>query len=82
MRYGANHIHVPQHLVPRDRADFVSGKDWGTPLSELEDGEYTLWACVLSEPPAGSGGRGIEYNVMHPDEVIGFTVSGGTITLH
>jgi hypothetical protein len=79
--YGASLISVAFHLIPRDQADFVEGKDWGLPLSELEDGAYSLGACVLSMAPVGASGKGFEYNSSDIDERIIFTIEDGEIII-
>ena len=79
--YGANLISVSSHLIPLDEADFAEGKDWGSSLAELEDGAYTIGSCVFSVAPAGSLGRGFEYNSSDIDEHIVFAIEDGEISI-
>jgi len=79
--YGANYIFASPHLVPQDKANFIEGKDWGLSLSEMEDGTYSLGACVLSMAPAGSLGKGLEYNSSDIDQRIILTIEDGEITI-
>ncbi len=79
--YGANLISVSSHLIPLDETDFVEAKDWGLSLSELEDGAYTIGACVFSMAPAASLGRGFEYNSSDIDEYVIFAVEDGGISI-
>jgi hypothetical protein len=78
--YGANHISTSSHLVPHDQAGFVEGRDWGLSLSEMEDGTYSLGACVHSVAPEGSLGKGFEYVSSDIDQLISFTIQDGEIT--
>ena len=79
--YGAPGISASSHLVPRDRAGFVEGRDEGLSLSEMEDGVYCLDALLHSSAPGGSLGKGNEYCIGDPGEAIIFTVQGGEITI-
>jgi hypothetical protein len=79
--YGANHISASLHLVPRDKADFVAGEDWGLSLDGMEDGTYRIAASALSIAPAGSSGRGFEYNSFDLGQAITFTIRDGQITI-
>jgi len=79
--YGANGMPTSSHLIPKDKADFVEGKDRGLSLSEMEDGTYYLAACVHSIAPKGSLGKGCEYNCTDPGEAIIFTIEDGEITI-
>ena len=79
--YGAAPISAPSHLVPRDKADFVEGKDKGLSLSEMEDGVYSLEALLHSIAPQGSLGKGNEYCNGDPGEHIMFTIQDGEITI-
>ena len=79
--YGANFISASPHLVPRSRADFIEGTDHGLSLSEMADGTYYLGASVLSGAPAGSLGKGLEYNSTEIDQGIIFTIQNGQITI-
>jgi hypothetical protein len=79
--YGANHVSASPHLVPRDKADFVEGKDRGLSLSEMEDGTYAIGASVLSVAPEGSAGRGFEYNSSDIGQAMTFTIQDGEITI-
>jgi hypothetical protein len=79
--YGANLISASSHLVPQDKANFIEGKDWGLSLSEMEDGAYSLGACVHSMAPAGSLGKGFEYNSSDIDQRITFTIEDGEIII-
>ena len=78
---GANSISASPHLIPQDKADFIEGKDWGLSLSEMEDGTYSLGACVLSMAPAGSLGKRLEYNSSDVDQGIIFTIEDGEIII-
>jgi hypothetical protein len=79
--YGAFGISVSSHLVPRDRANFIEGRDWGLSISEMEDGTYYVRTRVASMAPAGSLGKGLEYFNTDPGQDIVFTVEDGRITL-
>ena len=79
--YGASHIAIPSHLVPKDKADFVPGQDHGLSLDEMADGTYQLSICVHSVALEGSAGHGFEYNNSDPGESIFFQISGGVITI-
>ena len=78
--YGANGISTSFHGVPRDKEDFVEGKDWGLSLSEMEDGTYSIGVSALSIAPEGSLGRGLEYNSSDIGQAITFTIQDGEIT--
>jgi hypothetical protein len=79
--YGANGISASLHGVPRDKEDFVEGKDWGLSLSEMEDGTYSIGVSALSIAPEGSLGRGLEYNSSDIGQAIIFTIQDGEITI-
>jgi hypothetical protein len=79
--YGAAPISVSSHLVPRDKADFVEGKDKGLSLSEMEDGVYSLSALLHSIAPKGSLGKGLEYMASDPSQTIIFAIQDGEITI-
>jgi hypothetical protein len=79
--YGANGISASPHLIPRDKATFIKWNDFGLSLSEMEDGTYYLAARVLGIAPAGSLGKGLEYNNSDPGQGITFTIQGGEITI-
>jgi hypothetical protein len=79
--YGANLVSVSSHLIPVDEADFLEGKDWGLSLGELQDGAYTIGACVFSMAPADSLGRGFEYNSSDIDEHVVFAIEDGEISI-
>jgi hypothetical protein len=79
--YGANLVSVSSHLIPVDEADFLEGKDWGLSLGELQDGAYTIGACVFSMAPADSLGRGFEYNSSDIDEHVVFAIEDGEISM-
>jgi hypothetical protein len=79
--YGANFISAPPHLIPQNRADFVEGADHGLSLSEMEDGTYYLGASAHSGAPAGSLGKGLEYNSTDANQGITFTIQDGEITI-
>jgi hypothetical protein len=79
--YGANLISASSHLVPQDKANFIEGKDWGLSLSEMEEGTYSLGACVFSMAPADSLGKGFEYNSSDIDQCIIFTIEDGEIII-
>ncbi len=79
--YGANLVSTSSHLVPQDEADFVEGEDWGLSLGELQEGAYSIGACVFSMAPAGSLGRGFEYNSSDMDEQIIFAIEDGEIII-
>jgi hypothetical protein len=78
--YGAHHISASPYLIPQDKANFT-GKDRGLSLSEMEDGTYFLWVCVLSIAPEGSLGKRFEYNSSDPGQRITFTIQDGEITI-
>lgn len=79
--YGAAGISASPHLIPRNKADFVEGKDFGLSLSELQDGTYRLVPRVISFAPQGSLGKGSEYNNHDPGQMITFTIEGGEISM-
>jgi hypothetical protein len=79
--YGSNHISASPHLVPGDKADFVDGQDWGLSLGGMEDGTYHIAVSALSIAPAGSLGRGFEYNSFDLGQAITFTIQNGEITI-
>jgi hypothetical protein len=79
--YGASSISASPHLIPRDEADFVEGKDWGLSLSEMGDGTYSLGASVHSIAPEGSSGKRFEYNSSDLGQAIIFTIQDGEITI-
>jgi len=79
--YGAVPISASSHLVPRDKADFVEGKDRGLSLSELEDGVYSLLALLHNVAPLDSLGKGAEYCIGDPGETIMFTIQDGQIVI-
>jgi hypothetical protein len=77
--YGATCISASPHLIPRNKASFVKGKDFGLSLSEIQDGTYLLFPQVISMAPRGSLGKGAEYN----NDGLGITVTiqGGEISI-
>jgi hypothetical protein len=77
--YGANQIHTTTHLIPKERADFIQGQDWGLSLSEMGDGTYEFDVNVHSLAPADSAGHGIEYSSRDPTEIVVFTIKEGII---
>jgi len=79
--YGANIISASPHLIPRDKADFIGGKDWGLSLSEMEDGTYRLSANIHSWPPEGSLEKGAEYMSYDAGQDITFTIQDGEVTI-
>jgi hypothetical protein len=79
--YGANQISASPHLIPQSKSDFIGGADHGLSLSEMEDGAYYLGAAVHSMAPAGSSGKGLEYNSTDVDQGIVFTIQDGEIIL-
>jgi len=79
--YGAAGISASPHLIPLDKADFVAGEDRGLSLGEMEDGPYTIGAAVLTIAPAGSLGRGFEYDSSDMDEHIIFAIEDGEIVI-
>ena len=79
--YGAASISASPHLIPQDRAGFVEGEDRGLSLSEMEDGTYSIGAAVLSIAPAGSSGKGFEYNNSDLGQAVTFTIQDGEITI-
>jgi hypothetical protein len=79
--YGAADVSASPHLIPQDKADFVEGEDRGLSLGEMEDGTYTIGAAVLSVAPAGSSGKGFEYNNSDLGQAIAFTIQDGEITI-
>jgi hypothetical protein len=79
--YGANHISASPHLIPRDKADFVDGEDWGPLLGGMEDGTYCIAASALSIAPEGSSGRGFEHNSTDVGQAVTFAIQDGEITI-
>ena len=79
--YGACLISASSHLISRDKANFIEGKDSGLSLGEMEDGTYWLGASVLSIAPEGSSGKRFEYNNADPGQNIVFTIQDGEITI-
>jgi hypothetical protein len=79
--YGANHMSASPHLIPKERADFVDGQDWGLSLGGMEDETYQFAVSALSIAPQGSLGRGFEYNSSDIGRVITFTIQNGEITI-
>jgi uncharacterized repeat protein (TIGR02543 family) len=79
--YGANCIPTSSYVIPRNKAGFVEGRDSGLSLSEMEDGTYRVYARVLSVPPEGSLGTGLEHNNCDPDQHIIFTIQDGEIVI-
>lgn len=79
--YGAAGISASPHLIPRNKVDFVEGKDFGLSLSELQDGAYRLVPRVISFAPQGSLGKGNEYNNHDPSQIITFTIQDGEIII-
>jgi len=79
--YGANQISASPHLIPQNKADFITVEDHGLSLSEMEDGTYYLVARVLSIAPEGSLGKALEYNSTDVDQGIIFTIQNGEITI-
>jgi len=81
MVYGATSLRGSLHMIPRNKADFVQGKDFGLSLSELEDGVYRLVPRVISFAPQGSLGQGNEYNNVDPAQEIALTIQGGKVAI-
>ena len=79
--YGANGIPTASYLIPRNKADFIEGKDSGLSLSEMEDGAYRIDTRVLSVAPEDSLGTGLEHNNSDPGQSIIFTIRDGEITI-
>jgi hypothetical protein len=77
--YGAVCIPASPHLIPRNKGDFVQGKDVGLSLSEIQDGAYLLFPQVISMAPRGSLGKGNEYNNDAPGITV--TIRGGEISI-
>jgi hypothetical protein len=78
--YGANGMPASSHLIPRDSTGFTV-RDYGIPLSEMEDGTYYLHACVHSNAPEGSSGRGAEYICQDSGQTITFTIEDGEVAI-
>jgi len=79
--YMANQISASTHLIPQDKIDFITEKDHGLSLGEMEDGTYCIGASVHSMAPEGSLGKVFEYNNTDTDQGIIFTIQDGEITL-
>jgi hypothetical protein len=79
--YVAASVSASPHLIPRNKADFVQGKDFGLSLSEMQDGAYSLIPSVISVAPRGSLGKGNEYHNSDPAQGITFTIQGGEISI-
>lgn len=79
--YGAAFISACSHLIPRNKADFVEGRDWGLSLGEMEDGTYSLAFWVGSVAPEDSLGRGDEYRCSDASQSIIFTIQDGEVTI-
>ena len=79
--YGANGMSTSSYLIPRDKANFIQGKDRGLSLSEMEEGTYYLGVCVHSIAPEGSPGKGCEYNCSDPGQGVIFSIQDGEITI-
>jgi len=79
--YGAGGMPKSPHLVPRDKADFTEGRDYGLSLDEMQDGTYRLWTAVHSVAPKGSLGKGCQYTCSDHSQDILFTVEDGEITI-
>jgi hypothetical protein len=80
MVYGANGIRISSHLIPRSRADFAPGVDWGLSLDEMDDGLYSLRTSVVSLAPPNSPGHGIEYhNADSITQTIRIQIDGGSV---
>ena len=79
--YGAAFISACSHLIPRDKADFIEGIDWGLSLGEMEDGTYSLAFWVGSVAPEHSLGKGDEYHCSDASQTVIFTIQGGEITI-
>jgi hypothetical protein len=79
--YLANQISASTHLIPKNKADFITEKDHGLSLGEMEDGTYCIGASVHSMAPEGSLGKVFEYNNTDTDQGITFTIQDGEITI-
>jgi len=80
--YEANSISVSYYLIPKDKADFIEGKDYGLSLGEMEDGTYSIACGLHSIAPEGSLGKGMEYFISDPGQNIAFTIQDGEITIY
>lgn len=69
------------HLVPRLKADFISGMDRGASLEEFATGRtYRLMVLARSLAPVGSAGKGAEYNVRWSRQYWFFEIlAGGSV---
>ena len=79
--FGASSISIPEHVIPKNQEDFLPGKDWGMPLSEMPDGTYTINVNVHCIAPEDSEGSGFEYSSQDPDERITFIINNGEIII-
>ena len=68
-------------IFPKNQEDFLPGKDWGMPLSEMPDGTYTINVNVHCIAPEDSEGSGFEYSSQDPDERITFIINNGEIII-
>ena len=77
--FGANEIKCPPHLIPNIEADF-GPNDYGTPLSELDDGHYQILVMSFSEAPKDSAGHSLEAHVdCSKVEMWFFKIDDGTV---
>lgn len=77
--FGANWIAGPPHLIPNSSALF-GDHDYGTPLSELADGNYIIIVMSFSVAPEGSAGSGLEAHVdCSNDQFWFFEIVGGAV---
>lgn len=78
--YGAAGLSASPHLIPKDKTDFVQGKDRGLSLSEMEDGTYRLDITVHSYTPNNAFGNR-EYISSDSNQTVTFTIQDGEITI-
>ena len=78
--YGAASISASPHLIPKNKTDFIQGKDWGLSLSEMEDGTYCLGISVHSYALKDSYWSR-EYISSDSGQTITFTIQNGEITI-
>ena len=78
--YGALGISASPYLIPKDKADFVQGKDRGLSLSEMEDGTYRLGITVHSYTPNNAVGNS-EYISSDSGQAVTLTIQDGKVTI-
>ena len=83
--YGAAQMHTASHLIPfAGFGSFAPGNpdgfDFGSGLLDLVDGNYVFEVVAFSEPPAGSGGVGLECQIRAENENVYFEKNGATFT--